>query len=81
MAWVSVDEKLPELNQEVLVLEQGYGVPGNYYSSTAIARYISYGRKRYFVQSLGYEKNNKRKSWPYSHVTHWMPMPELIRTI
>lgn len=81
MNWISIDDKLPELNQEVLVLEQAYGVGGNYYTNTAIARYISYGRKRYFVKSLGYDVRNKRGSWLFEDVTHWMPMPELIRTI
>jgi hypothetical protein len=82
MKWFSISDKLPELNQEVLVFEQGYDINGkNYFSSIVIARYISYGGKRYFVQSLGYDKHNKRASWNYKYATHWMPMPELIRTI
>jgi hypothetical protein len=81
MRWISIKDKLPELNQEVLVLEQAYGVKGNYYTNVAIARYIPYGRKRYFVKSLGYDKHNKRASWVYDSVTHWMPMPKIIRTI
>jgi len=81
MKWINIKNKLPELNQEVLILEEGYGVKGNYYTNTAIARYISYGRKRYFVQSLGYNKHNKRSSWLYDKVTHWMPMPKLVRSI
>jgi hypothetical protein len=82
MNWIDIKDKLPELNQEILVLEQGYDITGTtYYSDIAIARYISYGRKRYFVQSLGYDKRNKRNSWSYDNVTHWMSLPNKIRTI
>jgi hypothetical protein len=80
--WIDIKDKLPELNQEILVLEQDYDITGkHYYSHLWIARYISYGRKRYFVQSLGYDKHNKRSSWAYPDVTHWMPLPNKIRTI
>ena len=80
--WISIKDKLPELNQEILVLEQGYSVTGEtYYSDVWIARYIGYRGKRHFVQSLGYNPQNKSSSFPYDEVTHWMPMPEKIRTI
>ena len=74
--WISVEERLPELDENVLVYavgkeEEGFG--GEH--ATAIChRYVL----RLFPTLLGNEVWSE--PWRYFHtdyeITHWMPMPE-----
>lgn len=61
--WISVDDKLPELNQDVIVWRRDYAAV-LYYGS--FSRFVGFG----YLDSRGY--------WQKAHdVTHWMPIPEV----
>ena len=69
------DEK-PQLNETVLVFEQGYGIKGNYFYGYAVARYIKSpydGRKKVFAREIDVSQNQS-KPWVYAKTTHWMSL-------
>ncbi len=79
--WRDLGKEKPQINDTVLVFEQGYGIKGNYYYGYAVARYIKSpydGRKKVFVKELHAER--EAQPWVYTKVTHWMSlaMPEQI---
>ena len=73
--WIPVTERLPELNQEVLVYAVGKidGFIGS--SAYAITERFLF---KYFPSSKGTEKWGS--PWEYFmedyEITHWMPLPE-----
>jgi len=65
--WINVNNKLPKINQKVLIYEEINGK-----GSFAIARYLSFkklGDKQYFADKL-----RRGKYWIFSSVKYWMPI-------
>lgn len=60
--WISVDEKMPENNDEVLIHEYGNVYYGNYINGKFITQ--------------AYSSMGESDDWIYYHATHWMPLPE-----
>jgi hypothetical protein len=79
MEWIDIKEYEPRLGQTCLVVEQGFGIHGNYYYGFYVATFVRnpiHPRKGQpvFVHQL---QTNERSPWVYDDVTHWMPLPDL----
>ena len=71
--WISVEERLPEFNQNVLVY--GVGLPKyGFEGQTAIA-ITSYTNHKYGFDIVGWNEPWQYFSADYK-ITHWMPLPE-----
>lgn len=74
--WISVEERMPALDTEVLVFAVGLPEWG-YEGKTTMA--IAY-RFTYRFWSSGKEYEQWSTPWEYFHkdykITHWMPLPE-----
>jgi hypothetical protein len=90
MDWISIKRKKPKLGEIALILCQGYDVSGkHYWSDYYIGVWIKNPydkRQRVFGDALRVglamdRGESLRDVWVYRNVTHWMPMPEKIRTI
>lgn len=74
--WISVKDRLPELDQEVLVYAVGKvdGFIGHHVYALC-NRFV----QRIFLSAPGHEMWSS--PWDYFHmdykITHWMPLPEL----
>lgn len=71
MEWISVGERLPELDQDVLVYAYGNSYNGSDYKGIFISNLTRY-----------YDDKDNGIEWVYNMtcgetVTHWMPLPEL----
>jgi hypothetical protein len=61
MNWISVKDKLPEEEQEVLI---------GWFQVTA-------SNKQYFAHDVAIFNQNEFSGWrKYPEATHWMPLPE-----
>lgn len=70
--WISVEERLPEFNQNVLVY--GVGLPKyGFEGQTAIA-ITSYTNHKYGFDIVGWNEPWQYFSADYK-ITHWMPLP------
>lgn len=73
--WISVKDRLPELEEEVLVYASGK-IDG-FFGKNVIAICSRYEQKIY-PSAPGYERWSS--PWQYFHtdyeITHWMPLPE-----
>lgn len=72
--WISVEDRLPELNQEVFVY--AVGQTDGFFGDNVITKCKRYIFKP-FPSSEGFE--NWSSPWQYFHtdyrITHWMPLP------
>lgn len=75
--WINVKDKLPKVNQKVLIYEEKNG-KGSY----AIAHYSSFKKLGY---KLGYkcgftDKLRRGEYWIFAYVKYWMPLcpPEAV---
>lgn len=62
MSWISVKERLPQNNDEVLIVEDGNVYYGNYID-----------RK---FKTIGFSSMGECDDWTYHCATHWQPLPE-----
>ena len=77
--WIALDDREPRLGQTCLIVEQGFGIYGNYYYGFVVATFVRnpiHPRKGspVFVNQLEAEE---RSPWVYDDATHWMPLPDL----
>lgn len=63
MKWISVEERLPELNQGVLIYFKGYITGGHIIKVDHLIKYHNNPAEWKYTQGL-------------SKITHWMPLPE-----
>lgn len=75
--WISVDDRLPDIDQNVLVFAKG--IYEGYIGDTVIA-ISSVTDKNTLWPSLILEKPEWRSPWQYFftdyEITHWMPLPQ-----
>ena len=79
MKWISVEDKLPDNNQLVLVLyEKGYF---GYYSVAHFLYYETLRNNPYPNECVDVEKNpyyfcSQEVKQPLNNVSHWMTLPQ-----
>ena len=76
MEWISVKDRLPENEQEVLVISHGWGGRLVY-----VGTYKKIDSETSWLTGIT-SKASDWSLWGWSylrepHVTHWMPLPEL----
>ena len=70
MKWISVNDRLPEAGQFVLIWKPGYIQPQRAKFQEGKETYPEDGGFRWFGD------NGHVFLGPYENVTHWMPLPE-----
>lgn len=74
MDWISVKDKMPKLNQRVLVyriIHMGGYIPGIYMA--IYAKPPRYDSDFFIIDDMETNTNNYR---PLKEFSHWMPLPE-----
>ena len=74
MSWITVDEKLPEVGESILVFD-GLGVTWAWYFDLQRAK-SKYLNKAGFYCDAGTEFGNDYNYGEVENVTHWMTIPE-----
>lgn len=67
MEWISVKDKLPQVEDKVLFYSDGYGIRFGYRQAT----FANNPKKPRPIKWVVYSSNHYR-----TDVTHWMPLPE-----
>ena len=70
MEWISVKDRLPELDKPVLCYSRIKDIDGDSYNVTSLGkRFVNYTQKPVFVADAGNFANTEE-------ILFWMPLPE-----
>lgn len=68
MEWISIEDGLPEIDENVLIYGESIGIICSFYIKDKNDKL-----KIWYV----YDGGESNMAIPFSRVTHWMPLPEL----